>query len=84
MLFYQIFLAALNLLLYDREPFVSPGRGSLPCAAPELGVTIGGDHTPRHTSRLSWPRLLQQLPGGDPVGVLTRRLLSQQLLEVVQ
>ena len=80
MLFYQIFLAALNLLLYDREPFVSPGRGSLPCAAPELGVTIGGDHTPR----LSWPRLLQQLPGGDPVGVLTRRLLSQQLLEVVQ
>ena len=80
MLFYQIFLAALNLLLYDREPFVSPGRGSLPCAAPELGVTIGGDYTPR----LSWPRLLQQLPGGDPVGVLTRRLLSQQLLEVVQ
>ena len=80
MLFYQIFLAALNLLLYDREPFVSPGRGSLPCAAPELGVTIGCDHTPR----LSGPRLLQQLPGGDPVGVLTRRLLSQQLLEVVQ
>ena len=80
MLFYQIFLAALNLLLYDREPFVSPWRGSLPCAAPELGVTTGGDHT----TRLSWPRLLQQLPGGDPVGVLTRRLLGQQLLEVVQ